>query len=68
MTLYHLTPEERDAIMRRAMGRIFRLGSRPFQAGDDVQYEAARRAFLAAYDACPFYVEPDHRPSYARHS
>ncbi len=29
-----------------ALGRIFRLMSRPFQEGDIEQYEAARAAFL----------------------
>lgn len=56
---------ERNAIFRLALGRIFRLASRPTQPGDVEQYEAARRAFYAAYDAAPFAVEPDHRPNHA---
>lgn len=45
-----MSPEERDAIMRAAMGRIFRLGSRPTQPGDIEQYEAARRVIFDVLD------------------
>jgi len=56
---------ERNAIFRLALGRIFRLASRPTQPGDVEQYEDARRAIYAAYDAAPFAVESDHRPNHA---
>lgn len=58
---------ERNAIFRLALGRIFRLASRPTQPGDVEQYEAARRAFWAAYDTAPFAVEPDRSPNHARY-
>lgn len=58
--------QQRDQIMSLALGRIFRLGSRPTQPGDIEQYEAARRVFWAAYDDDPFPVSPDHTPNHAR--
>lgn len=44
-----LPAEEKDAIRARALGRIFRLASRPEQPGDAEEYERAKRAFLATY-------------------
>ena len=40
-----------------ALGRIFRMMSRPFQQGDIEQYEAARNAFLTE---TPQPEPPDH--------
>lgn len=57
---------ERDRIISLALGRIFRLGSRPFQPGDIEQYENARRVIYAAHDAAPFAVGPDHNPNHTR--
>ena len=57
---------ERNAIFRLALGRIFGLASRPTQPGDVEQYEDARRAIYATYDAAPFAVESDHSPNHAR--
>ena len=34
-----------------AIGRLIRLGSRPFQEGDFAQYEMCRRIILAAVKA-----------------
>lgn len=35
-----------DAVMRLAVGHIFRLASRPEQPGDIEKYESARRVIL----------------------
>jgi hypothetical protein len=45
-----------------ALGRIFRLMSRPAQDGDVEQYEAARRVVLDHTDN----VVADYSPNYAR--
>jgi hypothetical protein len=57
--------EEADTVMRLALGRIFRLGSRPEQPGDGEQYEAARRAALGAADALGI-DGTTYRPNVAR--
>lgn len=44
------TEAECHQLMRLAMGRIFLLGSRPFQEGDLEQYEAARAVMRAAHE------------------
>ena len=61
-----MSKSKQSKIMELALGRIFRLGSRPTQPGDIEQYEAARHAFLTAYDADPFEVKPDHSPNHVR--
>ena len=45
-----------------ALGRIFRLMSRPFQEGDIEQYEAARAVVLAHTGD----VVADYQPNWAR--
>jgi hypothetical protein len=57
-----LTPEERTAAVRLAMGRILKLGSRPAQPGDVEEYERCRLVILA----CSPSPRPDHRPDAAR--
>lgn len=61
-----MTDAERDQVFRLALGRIFRLASRPEQPGDGEQYEDARHAILTAYDAAPFPVGPDRSPNHTR--
>ena len=51
-----------EVTMQLALGRIFRLLSRPYQPGDVSQYEAARAAVLA-HSPTP---APDYTPNYAR--
>lgn len=38
---------DEDRIVALALGRLFLLGSRPFQPGDIEQYEACRAVILA---------------------
>jgi hypothetical protein len=54
---------ERRAVVRMALGRIFRLGSRPTQPGDIEQYERCRAAIMEAIDPPPFV---DTRPDWGR--
>lgn len=54
--------QEKHRAVELAMGRIFRLGSRPSQPGDVEQYEEARAVIMSyAPDTLP-----DYRPNYAR--
>ncbi len=46
-----------------ALGRIFRILSRPYQAGDVEEYERCRAIFLDAVDR---EAPVDHSPNYAR--
>lgn len=39
--------EEKKSMVKLALGRLFLLGSRPFQKGDIEQYEACRAIILA---------------------
>jgi hypothetical protein len=48
--------------VQMALGRIFKLMSRPTQDGDIEQYEAARRVVLAYSDE----AAPDYVPNFAR--
>lgn len=50
--------DERATAARLAIGRLFRLGSRPTQDGDLEQYEACRRVILDALDPLPSPFEP----------
>ncbi len=45
-----------------AFGRLFLLGSRPYQEGDVQQYEMCRKVIMDAADD-PI---PDYAPNYAR--
>ncbi len=49
-------------LVELALGRIFRLGSRPTQPGDLKEYERCRR--IIADELAP--VELDYRPTWAR--
>lgn len=56
------TSDANDLPIRLALGRIFRLLSRPQEPGDMEQYEAARSVVLN-------HLEPgiaEYRPNYAR--
>lgn len=54
--------QEKQKAIELALGRIFRLGSRPSQPGDVKQYEDARAVIMSyAPEALPSY-----RPNYAR--
>jgi hypothetical protein len=58
-----LTDEtERRALVSLAIGRIFRLGSRPEQPGDAAEYQRCRSIVLDNAGPCPV----DHSPNYAR--
>ena len=48
--------------VQMALGRIFKIMSRPFQEGDVEQYEAARRVVLAFSGD----VTPDWVPDFGR--
>lgn len=52
---------ELDAVKRLALGRIFRLASRPPQPWDVDEYERCRAILLADF---PDYIEA--RPNWAR--
>jgi hypothetical protein len=52
---------ETTQIVHLAIGRIFRLGSRPFQEGDLEEYERCRAIIMDASDPIP-----DYSPNYAR--
>jgi hypothetical protein len=50
-----------------ALGRIFRLMSRPEQTADAAQYEACRALIIDAYEAAHGGMpQPDWEPDYAR--
>jgi hypothetical protein len=55
--------QERSGLVALALGRIFRMGSRPTQPGDIEEYERCRAIILDAIDPPPFI---DYRPNYAR--
>lgn len=52
--------------MGAALGRIFRLASRPTQPGDVQQYEEARRVALVAADQLGISREPEFRNCWQR--
>lgn len=53
--------DARIALVHLALGRIFRLMSRPFQEGDIEDYERCRAIVMDASDPIPYYT-----PNYAR--
>jgi hypothetical protein len=57
---------EARQLMQLAIGRILRLGSRPFQEGDIEQSEMARAAFYRAIDALGIKPARDLRPNWVR--
>lgn len=52
-----------DQLMQLAIGRLFRLLSRPFEAGDYDQYEMCRSAVLDAAEVLGVGQKPDYQPS-----
>ena len=46
MIIYNPTPAEAQRLCELAIGRILRLGSRPYQEGDIREYEDARAVLL----------------------
>lgn len=58
--------EEAEQLMNLAIGRIFRLGSRPFQEGDIELYEEAKRVCLHAGEFLGLALPVDVRPNYVR--
>ena len=55
-------PNHQPDLVAMALGRLFRLGSRTYQAGDDRQYEAIRAIVLDCVEPVP----EEYRPSFAR--
>lgn len=53
---------ERRALAELALGRLFRIGSRPFKEGDIAEYYRCRAIVLDAVEVLPC----DYRPNYAR--
>jgi hypothetical protein len=51
------------SLMSLALGRIFRMMSRPTQPGDVEEYERCRAIVLDSLDEP---IAPDSRPNYAR--
>lgn len=51
--------------MQLALGRLFRIMSRPYQPGDIEQYERCRTIIMDAAEAEGWTFD-DHRPTYAR--
>lgn len=55
-----------EVTVRCAIGRIFRIMSRPFREGDIEDYERARRAFLQAHEALGHPSTACYEVNYAR--
>ena len=55
---------EANAVIALALGRIFRLGSRPTQPGDVREYERCRALIIEA--AAAELPAEDWRPNFAR--
>lgn len=64
-------PWELRALEQLALGRIFRLGSRPTQEGDIAQYEDCRRIIMLCAEARTGHHpldKPPHETCHVRHS
>jgi hypothetical protein len=66
-----MNQQERDLIVKMALGRIFLLGSRSTQPGDVETYEDCRRVILEALDPLappfvPVLAQSDPSPNIAR--
>jgi len=64
-------PWELQALEQLALGRIFRLGSRPYAAGDDAQYADCRRILMLCHEArtCVHPLDkPPRETCHVRHS
>ena len=55
-----MNDEETKAVVNLALGRLFRILSRPYQEGDDDEYMRCRSIVLDAHEG-PI---SDHRPNY----
>ena len=60
--MIQLNADERRRAVQLALGRIFRIMSRPAEPGDAEQYEAARQVVIECAPALP----ADWIPNYAR--
>lgn len=58
--------QEAAATINLALGRIFKICSRPFQEGDEEVYGQCRSIILDGFDFLGIVAEPDNRPSYVR--
>jgi hypothetical protein len=58
--------QQMSAEMKLALGRIFRLASRPAQEGDVAEYERCRALILNAADAAGINTSPDYQHCWAR--
>jgi len=56
--------QEANKAMELAIGRLFLLGSRPFQEGDIQQYEDLKSVFLDAADFNGLKLDTTDRNSY----
>jgi len=54
---------DKQALVQLALGRIFRLASRPAQSGDVEEYHRCRALILGALESSD---TPDHTPNWAR--
>jgi hypothetical protein len=61
-----MNQQEAEQMMRLALGRLFRIGSRPYQQGDDEQFEMCRRAVMEAAPIAMPGRFPEYEVSYAR--
>lgn len=60
-----MNPTERSKAFALAMGRIFKLGSRPTQPGDAAEYARCRNLILDLAEEEGVDLS-DHRPNYIR--
>jgi len=50
--------EEANSAMQLAVGRILKLGSRPTQDGDILDYEKAKNVFMTGIEFLGLYINP----------
>ncbi len=56
-----MSEQERTTLAQLAIGRILRIGSRPYQEGDVEEYERCKRIIMDLRDP-----ETDYAPNWAR--
>lgn len=61
-----MSREEKDALVRLALGHILRISSRPAQRGDVEEYERCRAIVLDLTDSSTHPVTSTWTPNYAR--
>lgn len=66
MTSKFNTTQEAQTTMQLALGRILRLGSRPFVEGDIEDYEKTKGAFIDAAEFLGLELKADTRSCYVR--